>query len=94
MAKIAVEEYKEWQKTQEYATFTRDEFNAEIQKAREETFKEVCEFIKNHLNDDYISVDEESARIGCPYRYLETNLFIEDLKKTLKNNIKEKKKRL
>lgn len=55
--------------------------------AREETIKEVCEWIKNHLNDDYISVDEESVRMGCPYSYLETDLFIEDLKKNFEDKV-------
>jgi hypothetical protein len=55
--------------------------------AREETIKEVCEWTKTHLNDDYISVDEESVRMGCPYSYLETNLFIEDLKKHFKGKL-------
>lgn len=54
--------------------------------AREETIREVCEWIKNHLNDDYISVDEESVRMGFPYSYLETDLFIEDLKGHLERN--------
>jgi hypothetical protein len=30
-----------------------------------------------------MSIDEESARMGFPYSYFETNLFVEDLKKHL-----------
>ena len=60
---------------------TPDQARKVAEIAREETIKEVCEWIETHLNDDYISVDEESVRMGCAYSYLETNFFVEDLKK-------------
>ena len=60
---------------------TTDDAREVAKIARQETIKEVCEWIKSHLNNDYLSMDEESARIGFPYSYLETNLFVEDLKK-------------
>jgi hypothetical protein len=71
--------YHEW--------LTPDQARRAVEIAREETIKEVCEWTKTHLNDDYISVDEESVRMGCPYSYLETNLFIEDLKKHFKGKL-------
>ena len=72
-------EYSPW--------LTPDQARRAVEIAREETIKDVCEWIKNHLNDDYISTDEESVRVGCPYSYLETNLFIEDLKKHFKGKL-------
>lgn len=47
--------------------------------------KKACEFISKHIESDkYVSADEESYRLGCPYNYFETHAFIEDFKKYMK----------
>lgn len=47
--------------------------------------EKVCEFISEHIESDkYVSPDEESYRVGCPYNYFETNMFIEDFKAYMK----------
>ena len=57
--------------------------NGGVEYTRTDAFIEkACEFISQYIESDkYVSPDEESYRVGCPYNYFETNLFIEDLKK-------------
>lgn len=47
--------------------------------------EKACEFISQYIESDkYVSPDEESYKVGCPYNYFETNLFIEDFKAYMK----------
>ena len=43
-----------------------------------------CEWLKDNIESGkYISADEESYRLGCPYDYFEANMFIEDFKNAM-----------
>ena len=66
--------------------FTEKRKEDDIEYTHTDTFIEkACEFISKYIESDkYVSPDEESYRLGFPYNYFETSMFINDFKEYMK----------